>query len=77
MSDAEIDEAILTVTFPSWRKVALIIVWADKLLGNETSNDEARLDRISERVGILVSEGRLLARGDTRNWRYSEIQKPT
>ena len=76
MSNSQIDEAILSVTVTSWRKVALVIGVAQKTLGNNLPQGDTGLDLIAKRIEALVQDGRLLAQGDIKKWRYSEVRKP-
>jgi hypothetical protein len=75
-SNSQIDEAILSVTVTSWRKVARVIVMTDKILGDSLPEGEAGLDLVADRIAALVQDGRLLAQGDIKKWRYSEVRKP-
>ena len=76
LGNSEIDEAILSVTGTSWRKVARVIVMTDKILGDNLPEGEAGLDLVVDRIAALVQDGRLLAQGDIKKWRYSEVRKP-
>ena len=76
MSNSQIDEAILSVTVTSWRKVALVIGVAQKTLSNNLPQGDTGLDLIAKRIEALVQDGRLLAQGDIKKWRYSEVRKP-
>lgn len=75
-SNAQIDEAILSVTVTSWRKVAFVLAMADKRLGNNLSKGETGLDLVAKRIEALIQDGRLLAQGDVKKWRNSEVRKP-
>jgi len=55
---SQIDEAILSVTATSWRKVALVIAMAEEILGNNLP------DLIADRIEALIHDGRPLAQGD-------------
>jgi hypothetical protein len=77
MTSSEIDNAILAVAQPSWRKVAMIIATTAKKLGNQLPDDDSGYQLIVGRVEALVREGRLLAQGDVTNWRFSEIRLPS
>ncbi len=74
--DSDIDAAILATTQPSWRKVAFIIARVDKKVGSKMPAGEAALNLIAERIESLVKSGLLLAKGNLKEWRYSEIRKP-
>jgi hypothetical protein len=94
MDDSQVDEAILSVTETSWRKVALVIIRAQETLGDNPPQDliarrveaifqdelprqvDTGIDPITQRIEALVQDGRLLAQGDIKNWRFSEIRKP-
>ncbi len=75
MNPAEIDEAILAVVEPSWKKMAMIIVRVSNRLP-DLPQEEASYDIIAQRIGVLVDKGRLLAAGDISRWRFSEIKLP-
>jgi hypothetical protein len=76
LNNSQIDEAILSVTATSWRKVARVIAMAGKILGDNLPKGEAGLDQVAERVEVLIRDGRLLAQGNIKKWRYSEVRKP-
>ncbi|HYK49699.1 MAG TPA: DUF3658 domain-containing protein [Terriglobales bacterium] len=73
---SQIDEAILSVTVTSWRKVARVIAMTDQILGDNLPEGEAGLDLVAQRIEALIHDGRLLAQGDVKKWRYSEVRKP-
>ena len=77
MSNPQIDEAILSASVASWRKVALVIAVAQETLGNNLPQGEIGLDLIAKRIEVLLQDGRLLTQGDIRKWRYSEVRKPS
>ena len=76
LSDVQIDEVILSVTEVSWRKVALVIVKVADTMGSELPDGDAGYDLVAKHIGILVRSGRLLAQGDIKKWRHSEVRKP-
>jgi hypothetical protein len=76
LSDLEIDEAILSVTGASWRKVAFVIIKVADAIGSDLSEGDAGYNLVAERIEILVRGGRLLAQGDIKKWRHSEVRKP-
>jgi proteasome lid subunit RPN8/RPN11 len=73
---AAIDKAVLAFVGPRWMKIAMVIATVSK----ETSGDVAQaadsLQEIAIRIEALVSDGRLVAQGDTKNWRFSEVRRP-
>jgi len=76
LNSSLIDEAILSVTPTSWRKVARVIVMTGEILGDDLPKGEAGLDLVADRIGALIHDGRLLAQGDIKKWRHSEVRKP-
>ena len=73
MNSAEIEQAILSVSSPLWKKVAMIIAMAAKKLGVD---NEQGYDLVANRLEALVSDGRLVAQGNITNWRFSEVRLP-
>lgn len=55
-------------------KVAMVLVKAADATGLGLANDDEHYEVISTRVEALVNDGRLAARGDTKNWRASEVR---
>ena len=76
LNNSQIDEAILSVTVKSWRKVAMVIAMTGELLGDNLPKGEAGLDLVADRIEALIHDGRLVAQGDIRKWRHSEVRKP-
>jgi hypothetical protein len=77
MTDSDIDAAIFAVVDASWRKVAMIVAKAAETLTRDLFPDEdERYDLIARRIEALVRDGRLVAKGDFKQWRHSEIRKP-
>jgi hypothetical protein len=77
MNTSRIDEAILSVAEPSWRKVAMIISKAVKVDGLGVADDEEGCEIIASRIEALVRAGRLTAQGTLKRWRYSEVRLPS
>jgi len=74
MTSEKLDELILSTASPRWQKVAMIIAAVardERFLGTES---EDQLALIADRMGHLVTEGRLAAQGDISNWRHSEVR---
>ena len=76
LSDLQIDEVILSVAEASWRKVAFVIIKVAATMGSDLSEGDAGYHLVAERIEILVRGGRLLAQGDIKKWRHSEVRKP-
>jgi hypothetical protein len=77
MSDQAIDEAILSVLSAAggrWRKVSMVITKVANRMGNDLPEGEGSYKQIGRRIEVLVSEGRLVAQGDIKNWRFSEVR---
>lgn len=68
-----IDEAILKAAGDRWTKVAMVIVKTATAVDERLPDDE-RSDAIAQRIEVLVADGRLVARGNIRNWRFSEVR---
>jgi hypothetical protein len=69
-----IDDIILSLSQPEWKKVAMIIAKAvDEC---ERRAITATHNEIASRIQMLVSARRLEAQGDLSNWRHSEIRLP-
>jgi hypothetical protein len=76
LSDLQIDEVILSVTEASWRKVAFVIIKVADTMGSDLAEGDAGYNLVAKRIEILVRGGRLLAQGDLKKWRHSEVSKP-
>ena len=75
-SDLHIDEVILSVTEASWRKVTFVINKVADTMGSDLPEGDAGYNLVANRIEILVRGGRLLAQGDIKKWRHSEVRKP-
>jgi hypothetical protein len=80
MSDQAIDGAILFL-LPAvdgrWKKVAMVIVRVAEAMDNDLPEGEDGYQMVARRIKALVSEGRLAAQGDIKNWRFSEVRRPS
>lgn len=76
LNELRIDEVILSITQASWRKVALVIFKVADTLGSDLPEGDARYNLVAKRIESLVRDGRLLAQGDIKKWRHSEVRKP-
>jgi Protein of unknown function len=75
-SDLQIDEVILSIAEASWRKVAFVISRVAITMGSDLPEGDAGYNLVAKRIEILVRGGRLLAQGDIKKWRHSEVRKP-
>jgi Protein of unknown function len=73
-SSAYLDELILTVAKPSWQKVAMVIVKAQKMA--EKANFKTSDGALASRISALCTDGRLELQGNLSRWRYSEVRLP-
>jgi hypothetical protein len=73
-SAPELDAAILASTNPRWTKVAMVLSRAAKASGLVFAEDEDEFEILEERLAQLVASGQLLAQGDIREWRFSEVR---
>ena len=76
MTDDEIDEAVLAVAQPYWRKVAMIVLEAAKRLGSNLPAGDEGYVLIAKRISRLVADGRLVAQGEVDRWRNAEVRLP-
>jgi hypothetical protein len=80
MSDQEIDEAILSrlsVLNGRWRKVATVIARVADAMGNDLPKGDEGYELVARRMEALVTEKRLAAQGNIKNWRFSEVRLPS
>ena len=75
-SGLQIDEVILSIAEASWRKVAFVIGRVVFTMGSDLPEGDAGYNLVAKRIEVLVGDGRLLAQGDIKTWRYSEVRKP-
>ena len=80
MSYRAIDEAILSLLSTvngRWKKVAMVISRVADAMGNDLPEGDDGYQAVARRIETLVSEGRLVAQGDIKNWRFSEVRLPS
>ena len=79
MSDRAIDEAILSLLSASngrWKKVAMVVGRVADALSRDLPEGDDGYELVARRIEVLVSEGRLVAQGNIKNWRFSEVRRP-
>jgi hypothetical protein len=79
VNNSTIDEAILSMLaeIPGhWRKVAAVIGRVSNALGDAIPEGDPGYQLVAERIEVLLGEGRLVAQGDVKNWRFSEVRVP-
>lgn len=75
----QIDDAVLTYLATSnghWEKVAMVYGKVTEALGTDFPEGQAGHELFDRRMGALVSAGRLVAQGNIRLWRHSEVRLP-
>ena len=76
MSASPIDEAILASVRGRWTKVAMVIARVAKAMGSDLPQGDDGCELIARHIEALVRDGRLVAQGDTKSWRFSEVRQP-
>jgi hypothetical protein len=72
----QVDKVILSVTEESWGKVATVILKVTKAMSRDLPEGDAGHSLVAKRIEILIRGGHLLAQGDIKKWRHSEVRKP-
>jgi hypothetical protein len=78
ITDEAIDQAILTYLSDAggrWRKVAVVVSRA--AVAAKWPEEDQGYERVASRIEALVEDGRLMAQGDIKNWRFSEVRIPS
>ncbi len=74
---AELDELILSFCKERWQKVAMVFGKTMQVLEDRGIQINGGIaNALDARVELLVGSGRLEAKGDIRQWRYSEVRLP-
>jgi hypothetical protein len=71
-----IDQAILFFVGKRWTKVAMVIAKVANEMGADLPQGDEGCEVVAQHIEGLVSDGRLMAQGDTKNWRSSEVRQP-
>jgi hypothetical protein len=74
MNNVAIDSIILSAVGEHWTKVAMVIVRVADAMSHTLPTGDGDYEVISRRIEALVHDGRLVAQGDTKNWRFSEVR---
>ncbi len=78
-TDAQVKDAALeymATVNGYWRKVAMVYAKVTEALGSEFPEGEARHELFDRCIEALVHDGRLVAKGDIKQWRFSEVRLP-
>lgn len=70
----QLDAALLASVPASWGKVAMVLGQAAKQPGLFASREEEDYDLLAERLELLVASGCVMAQGDLKQWRASEVR---
>lgn len=76
MRRPEIDDEILSYVNTAWKKVAFVVAKIANESSVSFSGEEDDYTVVAQHIELLVSEGRLLAQGNLKDWRHSEVCKP-
>jgi hypothetical protein len=78
VSDHAIDGAILSLLSVNgrWKKVAMVISRVADAMGEDLPEGDDGYQLVARRIEALVSEGHLVAQGNIKNWRFSEVRRP-
>ena len=71
ITDQQIDHEILAQSDVRTRKVARIVAFTARALGQES---EEFLERIARRIEWLCENGKLEGLGNLKRWRHSEVR---
>jgi hypothetical protein len=76
MDTSQIDLVILSAVGGRWTKVATVIARVADAISQGLPPGDEGFELIFRRIDALVHDGRLVAQGDAKNWRFSEVRKP-
>jgi hypothetical protein len=78
MDDDAIDQAIFSMLseLAGWTKVAAVVGRVGDALVADLPDGNAAYETVAQRIEALVGEGRLVAQGNIKNWRFSEVRLP-
>jgi hypothetical protein len=75
-SNSQIDRAILSSVGAQWKKVAMVIITVADAIGVDLPQGEDGFHLVAQRIETLIHDGHLLAQGNVKNWRFSEVRRP-
>lgn len=78
-NDTQVNDAVLAYMATVngyWRKVAMVYAKVTEALGVEFPEGEAGHELFDRCIEALVNDGRLVAKGDIKQWRFSEVRLP-
>lgn len=74
MNTQQIDSVIFSSVGENWTKVAMVIARVADAMSRDLPSGDKGYEVISRRIEALVHDGRLVAQGNTKNWRFSEVR---
>ena len=74
---SELDAALLASINPRWMKVAMVFGRAERAPGLTFDEEDDIFEALADRLLGLVASGQVLAQGDLKDWRFSEVRIPT
>lgn len=54
----------------------MVIARVAKAMGSDLPKGDDGYELIARHIEALVRDGRLVAQGDTKSWRFSEVRQP-
>ena len=75
MINTQIRDAILFAVGEQWTKVAMVIAKVADAVGRDLPSGDEGHHAIAGGIDALVRAGRLMARGNIKNWRFSELRR--
>lgn len=72
ITENDLDEMILSVLTPQWRKMAAVLTYSEKLYAELAWSIDAAT--VAARIQVLADDNRIEHRGDLRKWRFSEVR---
>jgi hypothetical protein len=75
MIASQIRGAILLAVGDRWTKVAMVIAKVADTIGRDLPAGDKGYQMITGEIDALLRAGRLTARGNIRNWRFSEVRR--
>lgn len=73
-AESEIDAALLASIGFTWTKVAMVLARASKLPGLVFESRNEEFSELAARLEKLVASEAVVARGDLKQWRESEVR---
>jgi len=77
MAESQVDDVILSVVGTRWVKVAMVIAKTADAVRVDPSADDETYEMIFRHIEVLVQKGKLVAQGNIKNGRFSEICRPS